>query len=29
MIIVYRYIEDEDRVVVLTVEDGRSATGSP
>jgi len=28
MVIVYAYLEDEDRVVVVTVQDGRSFTAS-
>jgi plasmid stabilization system protein ParE len=28
MVIVYAYIEDEDRVVVVTIQDGRSSTAS-
>ena len=28
MIVVYAYFEDEDRVVILSVEDGRSATAT-
>ena len=28
MVIVYGYVEDEDRVVVVTIQDGRSSTAS-
>ena len=27
MVIVYTYLEDDDRVVVVTIQDGRSSTG--
>lgn len=27
MVMVYGYVEDEDRVVVVTIQDGRSSTG--
>jgi plasmid stabilization system protein ParE len=27
MVVVYAYLEDEDRVVVVTIQDGRSSTG--
>jgi plasmid stabilization system protein ParE len=28
MVIIYGYVEDEDRVVVVTIQDGRSSTAS-
>ncbi len=29
MVIVYAYVEDEDRVVVVTIQDGRSSSAPP